>query len=699
VLQYNLTSIPTNATVTTATLSFQKCSNNCTSHSGSKAVAIRRHTASWSESGATWNSIQPFSDSIVGSASINTSLSFPTVTDGPLKTLVQEWISNPSANNGIVIAPGSSEQTTISFYSKENGSGNPIRLSVTYTVPPPCTLNLTQPVGDETWTKGQAQNITWTRSGSGCSTTMTIELLKGGNLYDTISTGAIAGNNLFAHTPPQSYADGSDYKIRIRDNATSASSTSPANFNVVSATSPPQSSLRVKSGTLAEQALSPSNPSIVVTAGAPISGTFVVGITSTFPSNAVMSIGVTPSWGNHATSYTDLGHFSTPTTDKPLNVTVNYTAPQAPGTYYIVTAFNGEFNAGQVLSCTNWSTGNGSPVWDDGNDVAGWSAAQMAEAIANGRASGQVLYNDGMHSATIPATVITVHVATQSCTFSISPSSASAPVSGGSGSVSVSAANSCSWTAASSVSWISITSGSLGSGNGTVNYNVQQNSGAQRSGALTIAGQTFIVTQPGVSPVNAPKLDIGDVVGAPGSSVSIPVTLTSNGFSSCSTESTITYDASKLTFTGVTTGTAASAAGKEAHSSGQSAGSVKVSVFGVNSTTIGDGTVANLNFTVNAGSSAGSIAVVGGNCSVSDCIGNSAPSPVCATGTVTVNPAPCDCDGNGSLSISELQKGIGMYLGTIPIGCNCDCNGDQSISIGEIQRVIAIYLQLASGCL
>jgi hypothetical protein len=45
------------------------------------------------------------------------------------------------------------------------------------------------------------------------------------------------------------------------------------------------------------------------------------------------------------------------------------------------------------------------------------------------------------------------------------------------------------------VSWITVTSGSSGSGNGSTNFNVAANSGEARSGTLTIAGRTFILTQ------------------------------------------------------------------------------------------------------------------------------------------------------------------------------------------------------------
>lgn len=84
------------------------------------------------------------------------------------------------------------------------------------------------------------------------------------------------------------------------------------------------------------------------------------------------------------------------------------------------------------------------------------------------------------------------------CTFSISPTSASYAAGGGSGSVTVTAGAGCNWTAVSNATFITITSGSSGSGNGTVNYSVASNSGSSsRTGTMTIAGITFTVTQAG----------------------------------------------------------------------------------------------------------------------------------------------------------------------------------------------------------
>ena len=81
------------------------------------------------------------------------------------------------------------------------------------------------------------------------------------------------------------------------------------------------------------------------------------------------------------------------------------------------------------------------------------------------------------------------------CSFSINPTSASFAAAGGSGSVTVTTAAGCNWTAASNNSFITITSGASGSGSGTVNYAVAANTSVARNGSLTIAGLTHSVSQ------------------------------------------------------------------------------------------------------------------------------------------------------------------------------------------------------------
>lgn len=84
-------------------------------------------------------------------------------------------------------------------------------------------------------------------------------------------------------------------------------------------------------------------------------------------------------------------------------------------------------------------------------------------------------------------------------TFTLNPASTTAPAAGKSGAVGVTAsAGNPAWTAASNAAWITVTNGPNYTGNASVNYTVAANaSNDPRTGTVTIAGQTFTVTQAG----------------------------------------------------------------------------------------------------------------------------------------------------------------------------------------------------------
>jgi hypothetical protein len=89
------------------------------------------------------------------------------------------------------------------------------------------------------------------------------------------------------------------------------------------------------------------------------------------------------------------------------------------------------------------------------------------------------------------------------CAYSLSPTGSTFGREAGAASVNVTTAAGCSWTASTnqgSWDWIGISSGSSGTGNGTVNYFLLvNNTGQSRSGTLTIGGKTFTVMQSGTS--------------------------------------------------------------------------------------------------------------------------------------------------------------------------------------------------------
>ena len=87
---------------------------------------------------------------------------------------------------------------------------------------------------------------------------------------------------------------------------------------------------------------------------------------------------------------------------------------------------------------------------------------------------------------------------TPTCLTTISPLSQAVVYGGATGqTVTVAAGAGCPWNAVSNNAWLAITGGASGAGPGTVTFDVAPNAGAPRSGAIAIAGQTFVVNQAG----------------------------------------------------------------------------------------------------------------------------------------------------------------------------------------------------------
>jgi hypothetical protein len=82
-----------------------------------------------------------------------------------------------------------------------------------------------------------------------------------------------------------------------------------------------------------------------------------------------------------------------------------------------------------------------------------------------------------------------------SCSYALSSTSVAIPANGGSSTINISTSSVCSWFAVSNDGFIVLTSPSSGSGNGSVTFSVAANTGAARSGTLTIGNQTVSVNQ------------------------------------------------------------------------------------------------------------------------------------------------------------------------------------------------------------
>jgi C1A family cysteine protease len=133
----------------------------------------------------------------------------------------------------------------------------------------------------------------------------------------------------------------------------------------------------------------------------------------------------------------------------------------------------------------------------------------------------------------------TMRYAGSACSYFVTPSSQSLGQPAGSGTVTVATQSGCAWTAVSNAAWITVSSGSNGTGNGTVNYSAAENTAAKsRSGTLTIAGKTFTVTQAGLPPYATSR---SPAIGATAVSRSTAVSVVFSETMSPSTIATATF--------------------------------------------------------------------------------------------------------------------------------------------------------------
>jgi hypothetical protein len=147
----------------------------------------------------------------------------------------------------------------------------------------------------------------------------------------------------------------------------------------------------------------------------------------------------------------------------------------------------------------------------------------------------------GLYFSPSQAAFDDVVLTTDVCSYFISPTSNSFDENGGSDEISVNADNNfCQWTAVShDPEWLVIDSGSSGTGNDTVNYTVAANTTcSERTGTITIAGETFTVNQDAESCVYSIDL-ISKQFDSAGGNGSVSVTTSLN---CCDWTATTTYD-------------------------------------------------------------------------------------------------------------------------------------------------------------
>ncbi len=188
-------------------------------------------------------------------------------------------------------------------------------------------------------------------------------------------------------------------------------------------------------------------------------------------------------------------------TSSTYNLSITYRILEEDPCTYELSSTEVSLNASGGSSSVDINT-TSECAWTAGSNVT-WITVDGGEAgTGNGTVSFSVDANTNANDRTgtlnIAGQVFTISQAGLGCSFSLNETSVSMGADGGTGSVTVDSLAGCNWTASSNTSWITISSGTNGSGEGTVNYTVEEsNTSAERSGTLTIAGETFTVNQEG----------------------------------------------------------------------------------------------------------------------------------------------------------------------------------------------------------
>ncbi len=168
--------------------------------------------------------------------------------------------------------------------------------------------------------------------------------------------------------------------------------------------------------------------------------------------------------------------------------------------------------------------------------AATWHTDIIAVTITLNNLHG-VNFTDGFHTASSITTDSTAYgirrfrvgtLATYpsgpSCGYAVAPGSVPLGAGGGSGTIAVTTAAGCPWTATSTASWLSTTGAASGLGSGAVSWSASANpSAAQRSASIAIAGQSVVFTQAPGAAAAQPTLSVGDVVVAEHASDTVAV--------------------------------------------------------------------------------------------------------------------------------------------------------------------------------
>jgi DNA-binding SARP family transcriptional activator len=237
------------------------------------------------------------------------------------------------------------------------------------------------------------------------SDTITVETVGSGpGLTGTLAVAAVDGRAVF-----NDLSVNGEGPVQLRFKAKGLKAALSHRINVTG-TNP---TLRLISGMLNGQRIDASHRTVTVNRGGTISGDLLLHYTSYWGSASVI-LGATATWGDRKRNLLDLAPLFTPAENQPRRAHIVFTAPETPGIYHIVIAFDAEGNVEDFMSGTNWRLPE--PVWNDGNDIVDWTPEQLAQANARGWVQSKFVQIDNatrnprMDPHPVAATVVDVRV-------------------------------------------------------------------------------------------------------------------------------------------------------------------------------------------------------------------------------------------------------------------------------------------------
>jgi len=377
--------------------------------------------------------------------------------------------------------------------------------------------------------------------------------------------------------------------------------------------------------------------------------------------------------GTGTTSYSVAANIGPQRTGSITVASKTFSVTQSSGCTYSINPTTQTYPASSATGSVGLATGAGC-AWSAVSNN-GWITVTSG---ANGSGAGTTNYSVAANSGAQRSGSITIGgqafniTQAGACAYTISPTSRTHASASGSGSIGVTAGAGCAWSAVSNNAWITVTSGASGSGNGTTNYSVAANTGAQRNGSITIAGQTFSVTQNQGTPCTyslAPPYSMFSATAGAGS-------LTVITGASCSW--TAVSGASWLTMPQGATGT-------------------------------GGGTL-NYSFTANTGASRATTIVLGGQthwviqgaaCATSITPATRVVGPGTTTGDTIIVTASSSCGWTAVSTVSwiTMTAPFSWYTGNATVGYTVASNpGATRTGTIELGGRIFTLTQGASGC-